>query len=126
VNGAYIAPGFIDTHIHGFGGFGTDGSDNKMDLTDSVVEMSRLLARYGVTAFNPTLYPAEGAAMLEAVRKIAAAKGKESGPGLWGSTWRGPFYPPNGWGSAGPKRSGRWTSRLWSSYGKPLQGGSST
>ncbi|MBQ8436480.1 MAG: amidohydrolase family protein, partial [Alphaproteobacteria bacterium] len=26
-NGAYVAPGFIDSHIHGIGGFGTDDND---------------------------------------------------------------------------------------------------
>lgn len=103
VNGAFIAPGFIDTHIHGFGGFGTDGSDNKMDLTDSVVEMSRLLAQYGVTAFNPTLYPAEGAAMLEAVRKVSAAKGKESGARIMGLHLEGPFLSPERLGVQRPE-----------------------
>ena len=29
VNGAYIAPGFIDTHIHGIGGFSADDADSK-------------------------------------------------------------------------------------------------
>lgn len=86
VDGSFIAPGFIDTHIHGFGGFGTDDAS-----TDSVVEMSRLLAQYGVTAFNPTLYPAEKGAMLEAVRAVAAAIGKESGARAMGLHLEGPF-----------------------------------
>ncbi|MDR2782348.1 MAG: amidohydrolase family protein, partial [Treponema sp.] len=64
--GAVIAPGFIDTHIHGFGGYGTDDC-----APESIVEMSRLLCRYGVTAFNPTLYPIAGDAMVDAVRQIA-------------------------------------------------------
>ncbi|MDR2054143.1 MAG: N-acetylglucosamine-6-phosphate deacetylase, partial [Treponema sp.] len=29
VNGAFIAPGFIDTHIHGFGGHGTDDASTE-------------------------------------------------------------------------------------------------
>lgn len=88
-DGSYIAPGFVDTHIHGFGGFGTDDSS-----TDSVVEMSRLLAQYGVTAFNPTLYPSEPAAMLEAVRAVSAAAGKESGARIMGLHLEGPFLSP--------------------------------
>ena len=51
--GSYVAPGFIDTHIHGFGGFGTDDYS-----TESILKMSELLAEYGVTGFIPTLYSA--------------------------------------------------------------------
>ena len=66
VNGAVIAPGFIDTHIHGFGGYGTE--DNS---AESIIKMSKLLVQYGVTAFNPTLYPSEPAEMLKVVKESA-------------------------------------------------------
>ncbi|MDR2901176.1 MAG: N-acetylglucosamine-6-phosphate deacetylase [Treponema sp.] len=89
VDGAYIAPGFIDTHIHGFGGFGTDDAS-----TDSVIEMSKLLAEYGVTSFNPTLYPSEPKEMLEAVANVSAAIGKESGSRIMGIHLEGPFLSP--------------------------------
>jgi N-acetylglucosamine-6-phosphate deacetylase len=89
VDGAFIAPGLIDTHIHGFGGYGTDDAS-----TESVVEMSRILAQYGVTSFNPTLYPSEPRAMVEAVRKVAAACGKENGAKIMGLHLEGPFLSP--------------------------------
>jgi len=89
VNGAIITPGFIDTHIHGFGGWGTDDAS-----TDSIVEMSRLLVQYGVTAFNPTLYPAEPALMLEAVKNVASAIGREDGARIMGLHLEGPFISP--------------------------------
>ncbi|GHU05006.1 N-acetylglucosamine-6-phosphate deacetylase [Spirochaetia bacterium] len=89
VCGAYIAPGFIDTHIHGFGGYGTEDIS-----TDSIIEMSRLLAQYGVTSFNPTLYPMENTAMLEAVKKTAAAMGSEPGARIMGLHLEGPFLSP--------------------------------
>jgi N-acetylglucosamine-6-phosphate deacetylase len=89
VKGAYIVPGLIDTHIHGFGGFGTDDVS-----TDSVLAMSRLLAQYGVTAFNPTLYPSEGERMIDAVRKAAAAMGREEGAQIMGLHLEGPFISP--------------------------------
>jgi len=84
--GGYIAPGFIDTHIHGIGGFGTDDAS-----TESVLEMSRLLSQWGVTAFNPTLYPSESEHMLQAVRNITAAMGKEEGARIMGLHLEGPF-----------------------------------
>jgi len=96
VNGAYIAPGFIDTHIHGYGGYGTDDAvypETALteDPADSVLEMSRLLVKQGVTAFNPALYPAQGEAMTNAVAKLAAAIGRESGARIMGFHLEGPF-----------------------------------
>jgi N-acetylglucosamine-6-phosphate deacetylase len=90
VGGAFIAPGFIDTHIHGIGGYGTDDAS-----AESVIEMSRILPRYGVSAFNPTLYSMESGAMLEAVRKINAAMGKEPGARIMGLHLEGPFLAPD-------------------------------
>ena len=89
VGGANIAPGFIDTHIHGIGGYGTDDAQ-----TDSILEMSRLLAQWGVTAFNPTLYPSEPEHMLQTVKKITNAMGKEEGARIMGLHLEGPFISP--------------------------------
>ncbi|GHU84927.1 N-acetylglucosamine-6-phosphate deacetylase [Spirochaetia bacterium] len=93
VNGAYIAPGFIDTHIHGFGGYGTDDASSA-NGSDAILEMSRLLTRYGVTAFNPTLYPSDPEDMLQAVRNVAAAMGREPGARIMGLHLEGPFLSP--------------------------------
>jgi N-acetylglucosamine-6-phosphate deacetylase len=98
VNGAYIAPGFIDTHIHGIGGVGTDDGS-----TESVLEMSRRLTAYGVSAFNPTLYPAEEADMLGAVKNIAAAMGREEGARIMGLHLEGPFLSPERLGVQRPE-----------------------
>ena len=51
VKGSSIAPGFIDTHIHGFGGYGTEDCSAK-----SILKMSEGLSKWSVTSFIPTLY----------------------------------------------------------------------
>jgi N-acetylglucosamine-6-phosphate deacetylase len=107
VDGAYIAPGFIDTHIHGIGGYGTedagagpdggeaaDGGQLVSEGRASILEMSRLLVGYGVTAFNPTLYPSEPEHMLRAVREIVSAPGREEGARVMGLHLEGPFLSP--------------------------------
>jgi N-acetylglucosamine-6-phosphate deacetylase len=98
VDGAFIAPGFIDTHIHGFGGYGTDDCS-----TESVLKMSQFLCQYGVTAFNPTLYPSVEDEMLNAVRQVSAAVGKESGAQIMGLHLEGPFLSPSKLGVQKPE-----------------------
>ena len=94
VEGAFIAPGFIDTHIHGFGGFGTEDYS-----AESIIEMSRLLVQYGVTSFNPTLYPAEPRKMIQAISDVASAMGKEDGARIMGLHLEGPFLSPERFGA---------------------------
>ncbi len=47
--GNYVLPGFIDQHIHGFGGY--DVMDNK---EESIIEIKKALVKNGVTSFLPT------------------------------------------------------------------------
>jgi len=100
VEGGYIAPGFIDTHIHGIGGYGTDDSvyngsgDPAKAGMEATLRMSEQLASHGVTAFNPTLYPCEPALMLQAVKAISSAIGKEQGARIMGLHLEGPFISP--------------------------------
>ncbi len=54
VQGSYISPGFIDTHIHGFAGYGTD---KLQEDPRSLIKMAQALPQYGVTSFLATLYP---------------------------------------------------------------------
>jgi N-acetylglucosamine-6-phosphate deacetylase len=53
--------------------------------------MSKLMVQFGVTAFNPTLYPAEPRDMIEAVRNVASAMGREEGAQIMGLHLEGPF-----------------------------------
>lgn len=100
--GACIVPGFIDTHIHGYGGYGAEDALAPPG-EDAVLEMSRLLARRGVSAFNPTLYPAEPERLLEAVRRIASVMGRETGARIMGLHLEGPFLSPHQLGVQRPE-----------------------
>ena len=89
VQGNYIAPGLIDTHIHGFRGHGTDDC-----TTENILRMSEDLVQYGVTAFNPTMYPSSEDTMLDGIRSIVAAMGHEKGAQIMGIHLEGPFISP--------------------------------
>lgn len=89
---AYLTPGFIDTHIHGAGGF--DASS--VDLSPKSIEsMSRLLAERGVTSFFPTVVAAPRETMIANLRRLA----EEMEPVLPGAdaagiNLEGPFINP--------------------------------
>ncbi|MEA5033410.1 MAG: N-acetylglucosamine-6-phosphate deacetylase [Sphaerochaeta sp.] len=86
VKGAFIAPGFIDTHIHGIGGFGTEDAK-----TESILGMSERLADFGVTGFLPTIYTDTTERMLASIEATVAAIGEETGATILGINVEGPF-----------------------------------
>ncbi len=89
LGGAFVAPGFIDTHIHGIGGFGTE------DLSPaSILKMSQKLVHYGVTSFIPTLYSAPKEKLIRGIRAVVDAMGKEEGAKILGIHLEGPFISP--------------------------------
>lgn len=68
--GRYLAPGFIDLHMH--------GTMNQLvdEGPDHLAELCRILPRYGVTAFLPSVAPQPGltaAADLDRLAEIAGA-----------------------------------------------------
>jgi N-acetylglucosamine-6-phosphate deacetylase len=84
--GSYIAPGLIDTHIHGFAGAGTE------DLSsEAILAMSEGLGRYGVTAFCPTIYPMDEGDMMASIDACVKAMGHEKGARIMGVHLEGPF-----------------------------------
>lgn len=89
-NGAYIAPGFIDTHIHGIGGF-----DAQSAKTADILGMSKILSQYGVTSFIPTVGAAPEKTQIAQIKAIVKAMGKEKGARILGIHLEGPFLSPN-------------------------------
>ena len=63
--GNYVAPGFINLHIHGCGGADT------MDATeDSLAVMSRFLVQTGVTSFLPTTMTCDMQTICKALERV--------------------------------------------------------
>lgn len=86
LEGKIITPGFIDTHIHGIGGYGTEHGE-----PDDILGMSRMLTQYGVTRFCPTLYPSDEESFIYNIRNISGTIGFEQGALIQGLHLEGPF-----------------------------------
>lgn len=89
--GPYLAPGFVDLHVHGWGGHDAMGDQAALD------GMARALLRRGVTSFLPTAVSAPLttlAAFTERVRGWMADAPADGAEPL-GSNLEGPFLAPD-------------------------------
>lgn len=86
----FIVPGFIDLHVHGFGG---------CDPLDDLAGLSMALARAGTTGFQPTLFPAAPTQLGEHVSDVEAQRSACRGARCWGAHLEGPFVNPNSAGA---------------------------
>ena len=92
--GAYVCPGMIDTHIHGYRGY--DASDGD---TDGICRMAEMLTENGVTAFLPTTMTVPKEQLETAFSQIRRAKEESrlpefSGARVIGCHAEGPFINP--------------------------------
>lgn len=102
IGGAYIMPVFIDTHIHGFGGHGTDIFD-----AEEMLYMSDFLAKAGVGAFMPTIYPNTPEVMLKNIKALTPLIGQEKGAKIIGLHLEGPFISPKKLGVMKPEAAAK-------------------
>lgn len=97
--GASLLPGFIDTHIHGSGGYSTDDAS-----PEAILKMSEFLAENGVTSFIPTINASpEPELMKKNESNFKKRWAKKKAPGFWECIWRGRFSPPNASADSWPK-----------------------
>lgn len=87
---SFIAPGFVDLHIHGGGGF--DVMDASAGAIDGV---ARFLAAGGVTSFLPTTCSASFEDLMAAARAVRASMEQgTTGAELLGLNMEGPYLNP--------------------------------
>ena len=86
----FIAPGFIDVHVHGWGGHDAMGGRDALD------GMARALLPHGVTSFLPTGYTAPWAKIVEFadVARAWAGDSPTDGAQPLGYNLEGPFIAP--------------------------------
>jgi len=86
--GMFISPGFIDTHIHGGGGY------DVMDASyDSLYEIARVHKKHGCTAFLPTTLTASKERIKAAVRSVYDfMNSKHDGARVLGVHLEGPCF----------------------------------
>lgn len=85
-NGCYLAPGFIDVHIHGCMGYDTmDENEN------AIYEMSKHLPKTGVTAFLPTTMTMPFDRIISSLEKIKKAMRASEASQVLGCHLEGPF-----------------------------------
>ena len=87
--GANLLPGFVDTHIHGSGGYSTDDA-----TPEAILKMSEFLAENGVTSFIPTIGATPEPELMKKIKAVLKAMGKEKGARILGMHLEGPFLSP--------------------------------
>jgi N-acetylglucosamine-6-phosphate deacetylase len=92
-NGGYIAPGFVDIHVHG-----GDGADFMDGTADAVRTACRAHGRHGTTTIFPTTTtgsPAQLSAMLKACLEVQRIGPAADGARIAGVHFYGPYFAPD-------------------------------
>ena len=84
----FVAPGFINIHIHGCNGY------DAMDEGSALDGMSKFLPTCGVTSFLPTTMTMSVDKIKLALKNIRSKVGKSFGAKILGANLEGPFINP--------------------------------
>jgi N-acetylglucosamine-6-phosphate deacetylase len=97
-NGPWLAPGFVDVHVHGRGGHDAMGPDGALD------GMARALLRHGVTSFLPTAVTAALPTLAEFAERVRGwlPAAPADGAAALGFNLEGPFINPARKGAQNP------------------------
>ena len=99
VGGRYVAPGFIDIHVHGGGGF--DFMDNTVE---AFLAIARTHARFGTTTMYPTTLTGPTGEILKTLETFDKAVPLNiSGAQMMGMHLEGPYFAMNQRGAQDPK-----------------------
>jgi N-acetylglucosamine-6-phosphate deacetylase len=99
VSGNYLAPGFIDIHVHGGG-----EADTMEGTKEAIEKISAVHAKGGSTSIVPTTSTAPLDRILRAVRNIGIARGKTlGGAQVLGTHIEGPYLSMEQRGAQDPK-----------------------
>ncbi|MFD0846039.1 N-acetylglucosamine-6-phosphate deacetylase [Streptococcus saliviloxodontae] len=112
-----IAPGLVDTHIHGFAG--QDVMDNS---AEGLKIMSKELLSTGVTSFLPTTLTSSFEALKEVSATIASVKGQEEGAKIQGIYFEGPYFTEEFKGAQNPAYMKNPSLEEFASWQKAAQG----
>ncbi len=69
----------------------------------SILNMSEILPRYGVTSFIPTIYSSIEPELIKAIKAVVGAMGKEKGANILGMHLEGPFISHERLGAQSPE-----------------------
>lgn len=97
--GLFLAPGFIDIHIHGAG-----GHDTMEGTSEALISIASAIVVHGTTAFVPTTMTVEKLEIRKALKNIRSFMRKETGGAqVLGAHLEGPFVSPEAVGAQNPK-----------------------
>lgn len=94
----WIAPGLVDTHIHGL--LGHDVMDND---AEGINAMSEGLLKCGVTSWLPTTVTGSRQQLKDVCATISNNRDKFTGAKVAGINFEGPFFTPEHKGAQNPK-----------------------
>lgn len=97
--GDYVAPGFIDIHVHGGGGHDfMDGNE------EAFLKIAETHAQYGTTAMLPTTLTSTHEQLLQTLSLYETANGKnKNGAQFLGMHLEGPYFAMNQRGAQDPR-----------------------